>query len=196
MYYEKFAKEELIELLLNRDSIIDELKKQVSEIAVTDELTNTYNRRAIINQLDREIRRAERNKTTLSLLILDIDDFKYVNDEHGHNIGDKVLMQIAAAVKKNIRSIDYLGRYGGEEFLVILPDTPVEKAQIVAERIRDCIAKGKFAGHLKINVSGGLAQYPQCGFEVSKTASFINEADKMLHLAKASGKNRVIYGKL
>ena len=158
--------------------------------ALRDPLTNTGNRVAMDQMLSREIDLARRNCQPLSLLMLDIDHFKGINDEHGHSAGDEVLKAVASTLKDQLRNIDMVFRYGGEEFLVLLSGTPREGAQLVGERLREavqglqCVAQGK---PVKMSISLGCAT-----LEAGESAdSLLQRADKALYSAKRDGRNRL-----
>jgi diguanylate cyclase (GGDEF)-like protein len=166
-------------------------------LATVDSLTKLYVRRFFSFQLDKELKRSRRYGSAVSLLITDIDHFKKFNDTYGHQQGDTVLRETAAAVKLSLRDVDIAARYGGEEFAVILPQTNLEGAMIVAERIRICVEKmyvprmnseGEF---LRVTLSIGVASFPETF--VANSAEFIEAADTALYRAKASGRNRVEY---
>jgi diguanylate cyclase (GGDEF)-like protein len=175
-------------------------KKYVLEIfeditdAITDDLTGAYNRRKLKEDLKEEIERAERYNKKLSVLMIDIDWFKEYNDFHGHQKGDKLLIRLVRTISYNIRFTDKLYRYGGEEFVVLLPETGEEEAKEVAEKLRNKIGEKKFEGEEKsqpnmiISVSIGIARYPKDG---SSSNELINVADKALYTAKRAGKNIV-----
>ena len=173
--------------------IIEQLKVELEkykEMAVVDELTGILNRRGILDMLAKEISRAERFKLPLSITMIDIDNFKSVNDSYGHLTGDKVLRAMAQIIKSNIRSIDLFGRYGGEEFLLVFPNTPKENAKIAAEKLRREIESHKFKyknEEFRITISAGVAEY-NYGDDVK---SLISKADEALYKAKSFGKNRV-----
>ena len=162
---------------------------------MTDGLTGLANYRHFKDVLQLEIKRAERHKSPVSLIMFDIDFFKNYNDTHGHLAGDKVLQGIGNLVLNNIRKIDLAARYGGEEFAVILPNTSDTNARIVAEKLRLLIEKHQFIhqetqpnGNLTISI--GVAAYPSSGKTFEQ---LIDCADKRLYLAKAQGKNTVVY---
>jgi len=166
-------------------------KEKLEILATFDSLTGLYNRRAILGKLHELITRANRYKEDFSLVMLDIDHFKKVNDRYGHLIGDEVLEKIAALIRRNIRDTDIAGRYGGEEFIIILPQTNLSSAWVVAERIRNIIEKAQMkdpAGNVfAITVSQGLS-----GWERGEDAdSLISCADEALYKAKGKGRNRV-----
>lgn len=159
----------------------------LSEQAMMDGLTRVRNHRALMERLRIEIALAERSKSDLSVALFDLDDFKRVNDTKGHLFGDKVLTDFASIAENAIRSSDVFGRYGGEEFLLILPNTTRTAAYQIAERIRKLVEGYHFFGGLRVTVSAGLQQYEGNGIE-----GFIRCADENLYRAKGSGKNRVV----
>ena len=170
------------------------LHELVSEQAVTDDLTGLANKRAFRDLMDREAARAQRFGHDLSLLILDIDDFKKINDTHGHPQGDEVLKAIGRILAEESRGIDFPARYGGEEFVVALPETGTQGAAEVGERIRERIEDEAVplldgAGDLRMTASLGLATLP--GVAANAT-DLIAKADEALYEAKRSGKNRLI----
>ncbi len=163
--------------------LVEELKRRVG----TDGLTNAYNRVKFNETIKGELGRARRYKRPLSLSIFDIDDFKRINDTFGHTAGDSVLITIVNIVRKNIRETSYLFRWGGEEFVILLPETDLEGANIQAERIRNEIADLEFEQVGGVTVSFGLARYR----ENDTADSFLKRADEAMYKAKTSGKNRV-----
>ncbi|WP_333570594.1 GGDEF domain-containing protein [Thermodesulfobacterium commune] len=159
----------------------------VKKIMNTDPLTGVFNRRAINKIIHREISFALRHKLPLSIVMVDIDYFKKINDTYGHEMGDYVLKKIAQTIKKSIRKEDIFGRYGGEEFILILPNTDIEKAYQVAERMRQKIEKIKFKGiKEKITASFGLTEL----LPNDNIKSIIQRGDEALYLAKNKGRNR------
>jgi len=166
-------------------------KEKLEKLATFDSLTGLYNRRAILGKLRELINLANRYKEDFSLSMLDIDHFKKVNDRYGHLTGDEVLEEIATLIRQNIRDTDIVGRYGGEEFIIILPKTTLSSAWVVAERLRSIIEKAEMkdsAGNIfAITVSQGLA-----GWERGEDAySLISCADEALYKAKEKGRNCV-----
>jgi len=166
-------------------------KENLEKLANFDSLTGLYNRRAILDKLNELINLANRYKEDFSLSMLDIDHFKKVNDRYGHLTGDEVLEKIAVLIRRNIRETDIVGRYGGEEFIIILPKTNLSSAWVVAERLRTIIEKTEMkdsAGNaFTITVSQGLV-----GWERDEdAASLISRADEALYKAKEKGRNRV-----
>ncbi len=156
--------------------------------AAVDELTGVFNRRFFDAAIERELKQATRRNREFSLLIMDIDNFKRVNDTHGHTTGDAVISALGKLLKRSIRSEDTPCRIGGEEFAVILPETSPEGAMIVSEKIRTEFAKLKIAS-TDLSLSGGLATFPG---DATTSAELIDRADQMLYFAKYSGKNRII----
>jgi diguanylate cyclase (GGDEF)-like protein len=157
--------------------------------AVTDGLTGLFNHAYFLQSLRQEVLRSKRHGLKASLLLLDLDDFKDVNDQRGHVEGDRVLMKAAAIVRDSVREIDIAARYGGEEFAVLLPDTGRLGAFVVAERIRGRIEKRFRRKRPRVTVSGGLAIFPE---DAGTPADLIVQADAGLYRAKAAGKNRVL----
>lgn len=166
-------------------------KEYLKEVAIRDQLTGLYNHNFFYTRLDEEFERGVRYETPLSLIMLDIDNFKNINDTYGHRVGDMVLKEIAQIVKKGVRKTDIVARYGGEEFSVILPHTMLKGAVEEAERLRDLIASHAYAGLAsdQITVSVGVAAYPQKG--AMNSGDLVNHADDALYKAKWAGKNCV-----
>jgi diguanylate cyclase (GGDEF)-like protein len=167
------------------------LYEEIERIAITDSLTELHTRRYFLERFQEEMERVHRRNISMSVLMIDVDFFKKVNDEHGHLTGDQVLKEIGKIIRDNIREIDIAGRYGGEEFSIILPDTNVEGGSYVAERIRRATEEAVLKAYdteLKVTVSIGLATYPKDG----KTAEeLIDKADIALYQAKHTGRNRL-----
>jgi two-component system cell cycle response regulator len=167
------------------------LFEETRKLAVTDELTGLYNHRYFYQTLARESRRAQRYHRELSVIMLDIDNFKAFNDRHGHLAGDRALRRLALILRQNARDVDVVVRYGGEEFAVILPEAEAAQAAIQAERIRSAVERAPFrdggpAGEL--TVSGGIGtRRPQ----MPSLEELILAADQALYRAKAQGRNRV-----
>jgi two-component system, cell cycle response regulator len=184
---------------LRRKRYVDQLRSsfQVSlEMAVTDQLTGLYNRRYLASHLSAMFDRAYWTGRPLSVMVLDIDHFKTVNDNHGHDVGDRVLREFAERISSSIRGIDLACRYGGEEFLIAMPDTDLSFASVVAERLRQEIAAQKFhlnggRDELNVTVSIGLAS-TENGPEDDSAQKLIKRADEALYEAKTGGRNRVI----
>lgn len=160
----------------------------------TDSLTGLFNRRQFDAVLDREVQRADRGRLRLSLILVDVDRFKSINDRHGHQAGDDLLVAIARAIRRNLRGIDSAFRIGGDEFAAILPGTPREGAQVVAERIRRDVRQGLYRwpetalGAVSVTVSGGLAVFPddaRCPHEL------VRKADEALYRVKERGRDGI-----
>ena len=167
---------------------------KIRQMAITDKLTGLYNRRYFMELLKNEIERSKRSKKPLSVAILDIDNFRDYNNRHGHLVGDKLLTEFAGILKKSIRNIDTAGRYGGEEFVVLLPESNPTDAATVGERVRKAIQESYFEGEEDqplgtVTVSIGVAT---CLNNSLDHQELIKEADKALYKAKNLGKNKVI----
>jgi len=161
--------------------------------AITDGLTNLYNHRFFMNQLSQEMERSRRYQNPLSLLMIDIDNFKNYNDTNGHPAGDTVLKKVAQLFLKTVRKSDYVTRYGGEEFAVLLPETPLLSAELVAEKLRRTIENEHFdnqeaqpGGNLTISV--GVSEQTK---DLNISEDFVKSADEALYKSKESGRNRV-----
>lgn len=180
-----------IETLRHHLSLIVE-KQRLFEQAITDGLTRLYVRRFFLGTLEKELARARRYKTDLSLLLLDIDHFKKFNDSYGHQVGDLVLRETAQRIIESIRAVDTPGRYGGEEMAVILPQTPVKDGLLVAERIRATIEGAVYPhNEFELHVTVSIGVTSLCGRGPTVEA-MVEEVDKALYRAKAEGRNRVI----
>ncbi|MBN2333114.1 MAG: GGDEF domain-containing protein [Deltaproteobacteria bacterium] len=162
--------------------------------ANTDPLTGVHNRRFFHQTLTRESERASRHHQPLSLIMLDIDHFKTVNDTFGHLTGDHILQQVSTLARESIRTIDTISRYGGEEFVVILPQTAITDAAVIAERLRTRIARFPFLGPgdkpLAITASLGVACWPGSGCLSRQGTELVQAADRALYAAKDTGRNR------
>ncbi|MCD6165728.1 PleD family two-component system response regulator [bacterium] len=173
---------------------LSEARERLQQLAITDGLTGLFNYRYFREQLEHEINRAERHNLDVSLVMMDIDFFKYYNDRNGHLAGDEVLKHIANILCSNVRKIDIAARYGGEEFALILPETDKNSAVIVAEKIRkliedDPIPHEERQPNGKLTISMGVSNFP----DDSRTAKGLIEiADRRLYNAKQAGRNVVI----
>jgi diguanylate cyclase (GGDEF)-like protein len=177
-------------MLYERGVQLKEAYKRIEELAELDELTGSFNRRCIMRMLDDEIARAHRGKTPFSVALIDLDWFKRINDAYGHPTGDEVLRTFAITVFANIRSIDRFGRYGGEEFLLILPDTPHDTAWRILERQREIIAEldwSAFSPGMSVTISAGVATLTPN----EAPDALLARADSALYAAKARGRNRI-----
>lgn len=174
------------------DQLRNKLEESV-EMALTDSLTGLYNRRYMEGHLNTLVEEAVQRGKPLSILVSDIDYFKAVNDSHGHDAGDSVLKQFAARLKRNVRGIDLACRFGGEEFIVVMPDTDLSKAYLVAERLRQCIARQAFTlpdGQI-LDVTASMGVSALEGIDDTPEA-LIKRADQALYSAKKDGRNRVV----
>jgi diguanylate cyclase (GGDEF)-like protein len=163
------------------------LLERMQQMAVTDGLTQLANRRSFDRALERELTRATRTDGRLSVVLLDIDHFKSLNDTHGHLVGDTVLRQIAAALKECGREYDTIARYGGEEFAAVLPGCSTALALQVAERLRRAVCDAD--SDVQVTASAGVATYPYDGIDVD---SLLGAADQALYAAKRGGRNLVL----
>ncbi len=162
----------------------------LKEKAIKDDLTGLCTRDVFNYFIDKEIANAKRYKTHLALAIMDIDDFKGINDTHGHNKGDEVLTELAELIQSHMRESDLAIRYGGEEFAIVMRETPGPQALETMQRLKDKIAETKLAG-LSITISIGVSEFnPE--IHTSKSL-FLESSDKAMYNAKRSGKNRVIF---
>jgi diguanylate cyclase (GGDEF)-like protein len=169
------------------------LHEELERLSVTDRLTELYNHGYFQERLEEEIGRATRFDHQVSLIMLDIDDFKDFNDSYGHPHGDRVLRTVSSVIKENLREIDVAARYGGEEFVVVLPETETEGARAVGERIRERVAAFPFVGGEGLpavhkTVSLGVATFPE---HADSPSALIESADQALFHAKRNGKNQV-----
>jgi len=174
--------------MLSLRSYTLELKHQ----ATIDELTSAYNRRYFLEQAEKEMSRSRRYGSPLSLLMLDIDKFKHVNDSYGHAAGDMVLTKVSSICLSELRDVDFIGRLGGEEFSICLTDTPVNSASLVAERLRKSVETETFYTEqecIKVTISIGLTEATEGD---PKFACALKRADQALYNAKKTGRNKVV----
>jgi diguanylate cyclase (GGDEF)-like protein len=185
------------ELYVELERTVTDLKasnQQLEELLIVDEKTGLHNYRQFRRTLDQEWLRSERYKTPLSLVMLDLDDFKSVNDSLGHQAGDQALREFATLVAGGARATDLAARYGGEEFAIILPHTEGSMAVRVAERVREAAGQFVFLEDVKplrLTVSAGAATYPSF-VDVDSPEGLVRAADRALYRAKQSGKDRVV----
>jgi diguanylate cyclase (GGDEF)-like protein len=180
----------LRKMLYKRSFELKEANKRIEELAELDELTGSFNRRCIMRMLAEEVSRAHRTKAPCSIALIDLDWFKRINDTYGHPTGDEVLRTFAITVFANIRNIDRFGRFGGEEFLLVLPDTPHGTAVRTLDRLRAIVADldwSAFSQGMRVTVSAGVAT-----LQPDETPdTFLPRADRALYEAKARGRNRI-----
>lgn len=171
---------------------LEERNAELQRIAITDGLTQLHNRSHLDAVLDSEVQRAQRHNTELSVLILDTDHFKVLNDSYGHLVGDQVLIELSELLREKIRATDILGRWGGEEFMIIAPNTDAEGAVELAEKIRVATAKHRFTDeHLHLTISVGVAEFNQ----QDTLISIVRRADEGLYQAKHDGRDCTRLGK-
>ncbi len=184
----------LLTLLANQAAIALEnalLYQKLEQEAITDALTSVYNYRFLISSLEGEIKRARRFKQSFSFVMLDVDNLKSYNDRHGHLSGSQVLREIAAIIKTNCREIDFVSKYGGDEFGILLPQTRPSGAEKVTSRVVDAVREHCFDGQHPglITCSAGVSSFPRDG---QTAQTIIDAADKALYQAKRTGKNAVV----
>ena len=161
---------------------------KIEELAITDELTGLYNRRYLLTSLEQQRAIANREGSPFVVAFIDLDNFKAVNDNHGHLIGDQTLKQFSLLLQESVREVDLVARYGGEEFVLLLNGVSIDTANLVVERIRELVERMRFSElQLKQTISVGITQYQ--GTETSE--EIIHRADKLLYQAKGKGRNRV-----
>jgi diguanylate cyclase (GGDEF)-like protein len=168
------------------------LYQDIERMAITDSLTEVHTRRYFVERFEEEIARAALRKTPLSILMLDVDHFKHFNDQYGHMTGDRILKTMGQILKDNIREIDIAGRFGGEEFCIVLPETDLEGAILAGERIRKATESTDIQAYdhkVKISLSGGVAIFPEDGQTVD---DLIDKADWALYRAKTLGRNKIV----
>jgi diguanylate cyclase (GGDEF)-like protein len=161
---------------------------QMQELALTDGLTGCYNRRSFELQLERDLHLATRIRQPLSLIMLDLDKFKQINDNAGHEAGDNALRMLAHNLTSELRAVDTAARFGGDEFAVILPQANIEGAMVVAERLRSRLGRTEIPGFGALTASFGLASYPA---HASSRDTLVDAADRALFNSKRSGRNRI-----
>ncbi|MFW6050178.1 MAG: diguanylate cyclase [Myxococcota bacterium] len=171
---------------------VNQAKAKLEQLAVRDELTGLYNYRYLHTRLSEEFKRAERYRDPLACAMLDIDHFKEFNDRHGHDVGDRILAEVADRLRNAMREIDVVARYGGEEFLLVLPSTHFAGALAVAERVWRAVGEVPFqldGGEQRVTVSIGVALYPSR--DVKTKDQLLKAADKALYQAKEDGRDRI-----
>jgi len=191
------ANAQLERKVAERTARLREMNRELEEIAITDALTGAYNRRYFNQLLMQERRLAERYGSTFSLIMFDIDHFKYINDDKGHDAGDAVLKQLIQTVRTILRDCDYLFRYGGEEFTILLPRTALKGASMLAERIRKNIAQHTFEHNQQqmsnITLSLGVVAWHEIDAknDDDEAEQLLKKADQALYDSKEKGRNRV-----
>jgi diguanylate cyclase (GGDEF)-like protein len=174
--------------------VIGRLVRELAALSRYDALTGLLNRRAIQEELDRQVGQSRRTSQPFALMMIDVDRFKSVNDRYGHAVGDLALKHVAKLLHVDLREVDRVGRFGGEEFVVVLPDSPLAKAQLVAERLREAIGASVVAGSaaaIRLSVSVGVAEWASRDVDSS---GILIRADSALYQAKREGRDRVVAG--
>ncbi len=177
-------------------SILTESKKrdEIKMLSLTDEVTGLFNQRKLLEDLELYIARYEHEKTGFSLLFIDIDYFKNVNDQYGHVVGSQLLVDMSSVLRTELRTSDLVYRYGGDEFIVLLPRTPLEVAKKIALRISEAVKNAEFnideEKKYRLSLSIGLAQFPQ---DATSAKSIIHFADEMMYMSKKSGRGKVFH---
>ncbi len=183
------------ERILNMEMRLSKSHDRLEKLATYDSLTGLLNRWAIEGHAEAELNRVRRENGSMSLLMLDIDHFKVVNDQHGHLLGDRALQLVADVMAQNKRPYDWAGRWGGEEFLIVLPETVPPEAVMVAERIRAAVEKAPLAlpdgGQLQLWVSVGVSTVSGTVGTLAPLEALVRQADEALYAAKRSGRNCV-----
>lgn len=183
----------LVDKLMEQKQRLETINSSLKEQSIIDELTGKYNRRHILLELDKELDRARRYKHTLAGIMIDVDDFKKFNDRYGHLLGDYILKEVTTVFEHSIRTIDVLGRYGGDEFIILLPEATPATAPLVAERIKKALHEHPFMfkkKQLKVTVSIGAHYFDD--LTTTDKSDFIDKIDQSLYKAKAAGKDRVV----
>jgi diguanylate cyclase (GGDEF)-like protein len=174
--------------------IIVRQRSQLDLLIKTDKLTGVLNRHGLIEEIEKVIYQYSRYKKEFSVLIIDADHFKKINDTHGHNIGDKVLINLAAGIKNGLRANDVVGRWGGEEFIVVLPDTSAINSEVVAERVRSVVEQLQITNdtnnRVPVTISIGLS-HVRPDINLNTVDAIVGRADEALYLAKKLGRNQV-----
>ncbi len=171
--------------VMEKTRIVEELKKQ----AMFDSLTGIFNKNTLLKELDLKVRLADRYGHDISVIFIDIDDFKKFNDMYGHLLGDKLLADFAKLLRQSCRNTDIVGRFGGEEFVIITPHTDKDSALIFTRKLIDIVRRHKFQGrdgHVHITFSAGISSFPEDG---QKTTELLNKADDAMYRSKMAGKN-------
>lgn len=173
-------------LILEKNIELEKKNTELNELTMRDSMTNLLNHKSSIRRLKEEVDRAKRIQYPLSVAMIDLDNFKLVNDGFGHQTGDQVLIQVAAILSESCRTTDTVGRYGGEEFIIIMPDTNSRDAALLLERIHSRIRETSFAEGIHITASCGISQLNE-----ESVLGILKSSDVMLYEAKKKGKNRV-----
>ena len=178
----------LREKLADKNQQLQLALNKIEELAVTDELTGLYNRRYLMRMLEQQRAMSNREGSPFVIAFIDLDNFKQVNDQHGHLIGDQVLKQFSILLQESVREVDLVARFGGEEFVLLLNGVELATARLVVERIRSLVERMRFSEHqLQTTTSIGITQYR----DTESIEQLIQRADHLLYVAKDNGRNRV-----
>ena len=190
---ENIEKARVIASQLALDLQKNQLYEKVERLSITDSLTQVFLRRHFMTRFQEEITRSKKNSLHLSCIMIDIDHFKSYNDSHGHIVGDFILQELSLIIKNNVREMDLICRYGGEEFCIFLPETVLEETRQIAERLREDVEQYDFNTqdkHLSVTISLGISTYPE---QRQTVQGLIDLADQCLYKAKNAGRNRIGY---
>ncbi|MDD3311297.1 GGDEF domain-containing protein [Pseudodesulfovibrio sp.] len=177
-----------VAMLGREDATMEEMNQQLDKLTILDDLTKVYNRHKFEAVAERELENVRRYHSTLSGIMFDIDDFKALNEAHGYRTGDRLLASLAQFVSAKLRSTDYVFRWRGGKFIILAPHTDLDKAAIVAEKLRRIVGHKLFGGKIRMTLSLGVVQ----GREDDSTETFVHRIQSALTGAKAQGKNRVM----
>jgi len=182
--------------LMEKNDRLMSMNERLQELSMTDALTGIYNRLFFQKRFSYEFQRANRYRVQLAVIIMDLDHFKRINDTYGHQFGDFVLKRVGALLLATVRQVDIVARYGGEEIVVVCPETNPQQVQVVAERIRAVIETEEFTQDgrsARVTTSIGVAVYPDLKDRIRNMDDFLKLADEALYVAKDDGRNRVRY---
>lgn len=189
----KKTRERLERQLWQKTKELEKVNRKLKRLSIIDDSTGVYNRRFMFDRFKEECVRVDRYRFVFSCCITDLDWFKAINDKFGHPFGDFVLKKVARIIKRNLRNVDILGRYGGDEFIILLPMTEAKDAYVLAEKVRKILEEQVFKkekNSVKVTLSIGVASYPSETLKVYNKNQLIEAADRALYKAKSSGRNR------